>query len=145
MGGFLTKEAILGADDINTVEMYIPEWNGKVRIRTLKSVEKDRLEVSMVMANGRPAGGAVLGNIRARFAVASLVLETGEPQFTEAEIPALGEKSAAPLARIFNVVQELSAVSDADVEEMAKNFGRGRPGFSATGSPATSESGTSES
>ena len=143
MGDFLSRDAVLNAQDLETVDVYVPEWGGKVRVRTLTAEEKDRLEISLVMANGKIGDPKNIRNVRARFVAEASVDEDGKKLFRESDVIALGQKSAAALSRVFNAIQELNIISDQDIEEMAKNFGRGQSSTSVSGSAATSESGTS--
>jgi len=142
---FLTREETLAADDLEARDLCIPEWGGWVRIRTLTAAEKDDLEIGMVMdtTNGKVGETKRLDNIRARFVAAAMVDQEGRKMYSARDIKALGKKSARALSRIFTAVQEMNGISDDDVEEMEKNFGRGRSDSSASGSAATSESGTS--
>lgn len=136
---------MLAADDLETRDLYIPEWEGWVRICTLTGAEKDELEVGMVLAttNGKVGETKRIDNIRARFVAAAVVDEEGRKLYSAGDVEALGKKSARPLSRIFTAVQDMNGISDDDVEEMEKNFGSGQSDSSASGSAATSESGTS--
>ena len=61
-------------------------------------------------------------NIRAVLVAMAVVDEDGNRLFTDKDVKALAKKSAAAMDRIFAETQKLNAVSDEDVEEMAKNF-----------------------
>ena len=144
---FLSREATLAADDLETRDLYVPQkgWEGWIRIRTLTAAEKDELEVGMVLAttNGKVGEGKRIDNVRARFVVAAAIDQDGASLYSDGDIAALGKKSAPALSRIFAAVQEMNEISDDDVEEMGKNFGRGQSDSSASDSVATSASGTS--
>ena len=116
----LSRDAILGADDLPVEEIDIPEWGGKVYVRTLSGRERDRLEESI--QTGRGKGRKVsLANLRAR--VASMVLSDaeGNRMFTDQDAEALGGKSASALDRIMEVGMKLNRYSDEDVNELVKN------------------------
>ncbi len=142
---FLSREETLAADDIETRDLYTPEWGGWMRICTLTAYEKDELEVGMVLAttNGKSGKAKRIDNIRARFVAAAAVDQKGGKLYSARDVAALGKKSAPALSRIFAAVQEMNGISDDDVEEMEKNFARGGSNSSATDSAATSASGTS--
>ncbi len=144
---FLSREAMLAADDLETLDLYIPEkgWEGWVRLRTLTAYEKDELEIGMVAAaaNGKVGETRRLDNIRARFVAAAVIDKDGRRLYGDDDIEALGKKAAPALSRIFTAVQDMNGISDDDVEEMEKNFGGGQSDSSVTDSAATSESGTS--
>ncbi len=142
---FLSREETLAADDIETRDLYTPEWGGWMRIRTLTAYEKDELEVGMVLAttNGQVGKGKRIDNIRARFVAAAAIDQKDEKLYSDSDVAALGKKSAPALSRIFAAVKEMNGISDDDVEEMEKNFGGGQSDSSATDSAASSASGTS--
>ena len=62
-----------------------------------------------------------LDNVRARFAVLTLVDDKGARLFTDADAKVLGEKSAAALDRVFAVAQRLNGFSSLDAEDLAGN------------------------
>ncbi len=45
--GLLTKDDILGADDLATEDVEVPEWGGCVRVRALTGTERDAFEAAM--------------------------------------------------------------------------------------------------
>lgn len=113
----LTRDQILSVDDNKQETVLVPEWGGEVIVATMSGFARDRLEASVVGSNG----GQNLTNVRAKYVAASLVDEKGEMLFSEGDVVKLGKKSAAALDRIFAVAQRLNHITDADVEELAKN------------------------
>ena len=122
--GVLTAQEILGADDIEDVELEIPEWGGSVFVRTMTGAERDAFESSMVGAGGVADR---LVNLRARFAVLVCCDADGKRIFgqDEASVP-LGKKSASALDRIWEAGQSLNRMSDDSIEEAEKNSGSGQ-------------------
>lgn len=116
----LTRDAILAAQDIQTEEVQVPEWRGSVMVRGMTGTERDAFEASVLTGKGRNRD-VNLKNFRARLIVKSVVNGKGERMFTRADIDALGQKSAAAIARVFDVATRLSGMSDEDVEELTKN------------------------
>ena len=129
----LTKDAIFKADDIKTEELFIPEWKGSVFVRSVTCSERDDLEMQFV--NKKESKDKML--FRAMWVVATCVDADGNRLFTEADIDTLGTKSGKAMGRIFNKAQELSGMSDKDVEELEKNFGATTSDDSVSGSPVT--------
>ena len=119
--GFLTKERILAVDDIVTEDVDVPEWGGTVRVRGLSGVERDAFEASMIERRGKKVE-TNLTNLRAKLVAASVVDEKGSRLFSDADVKALGAKSAAGLDRVYDVAQRLSGISDDDVDELAGNL-----------------------
>jgi len=117
---FLTKAEILGQNDLKTEDLFVPEWDAWVKVRTLNASERDWFEASTVQRNGKKVT-TNLQNIRARLCLLCLVGENGERLFEQEDEFPLGGKSAAALDRIFQVAQRLNGLRDEDVDELAKN------------------------
>lgn len=119
--------AILGTDDMRYEIVDVPEWNGKVRIRSMTGEERDAFE-SSIAGEGKKMNTQ---NIRAKMVMLTVVNSKGERIFNKDQIDALGKKSAAALNRVYEASAKLSAITKADVEELAKNSGAGLPGDSS--------------
>jgi hypothetical protein len=120
----LTRDAIMSAQDVQTEIVDVPEWGegAQVRVRGLTGRQRDRYEASMISGAGKRMK-MDLNNIRARLVAWTVVDEGGNPLFNDADIEALGNKSAAALQRIYEAAQRLSGLSDEDMEELEKNSG----------------------
>lgn len=116
----LTRDAILAAPDIQEEIVPVPEWGGDVIVRGLTGAQRDAFEASVVEQKGKKTE-MKLDNIRARLVALSIVDEKGKRLFSDADVVALGKKSARPLQRLWDKARELSGLSDDDVEELAKN------------------------
>ena len=122
---YLTKDAILAADDLITEDVDVPEWGGTVRVRSISGAERDAFEQAIVTRRGKNVQ-TNLSNIRAKMSALCLVDESGQRLFTDADVVALGQKSAAALDRVFGVAQRLSGLTDKDVDELAENLKTGQ-------------------
>lgn len=119
--GLLTKEAILAANDLKTEVVQVPEWGGEVMITTMTAAAKDDYEQSLVnMVNGQAREN--LSNIRAKLVAACLVDEEGNRLFSSKEIEQLGSKSGKAMDRVFEAASRLNAISQDDIDELAKNY-----------------------
>jgi hypothetical protein len=116
----LGREEIFGANDFTIKKIPVPEWGGNVYIRNLNGKERDAFEASCITTNGTKREVNTI-NMRARLVARSICDAEGAALFTEADVNALGEKSAAALDRIFAAAQELSGLGAQDVENLAKN------------------------
>jgi len=123
-----SKKEILEAKDIEYEYVPVPEWGGEgafVKIKTMGGQQRDQFEDSIV-GKGKPGkkGGERemnVYNVRAKICALHIVDEDGKLLFEWEDIEALGEKSAKPLDRVATRAQILSGITDADVEELAKN------------------------
>lgn len=118
--GLLTREAILGAADVQVRDVSVPEWGGTVRVQGLTGTERDAFEAEMVQRKGRDVQ-TNMRNIRARLVAMTVVDDSGKHIFGFPDLEALGGKSARALDRVFGVAMELSGLRDDDVAELAKN------------------------
>ena len=112
----LTRDQILTADDAGLLEVHVPEWNGSVFIRVMSVGERDSFENDWTINKHRG-----LENFRAKLLQRVLCDERGELLFTVDDMPKLASKSARVMSRLFNKAIQHNAVTDADVEELAKN------------------------
>lgn len=127
----LTGEQILGVDDIKKEAVKVPEWGGEVFVKMMTGAERDVFEQAMIDSRGSDKK-ANLQNIRARLAVLTICNEAGERLFTDAQVAALGKKSAAALDRIFEKAQKLNRIGKEDVEELSKNDASGQSAASGS-------------
>jgi hypothetical protein len=116
----LKRDDILQAPDLMTEEIEVPEWGGTVRVRGLTGTERDQFENSVVEMRGKKVQ-VEMHNIRAKLAALSIVDENGRRLFSDADVEALGGKSASALDRVFSAAQRLSGLSTTDIVELAKN------------------------
>jgi len=117
---FLSKADILAASDLLSESVHVPEWGGEVLVRGLTGAQRDEFEASVVVGKGSNRD-VNIKNLRAKLVALSVVDETGALVFSDADVKALGDKSAVALQRVFEVAQRLSGLSGADVEELSKN------------------------
>lgn len=128
MGSYLGRDAILKAAALRTEEVRVPEWadpesgSDTVLVRELRGRERDEWEASLATLRGKQMVPDV-ANMRAKLAARVIVGGDLEPVFTQQDVAALGELSAAALDRVFEVASRLSGLNPQDLEEMAKNSG----------------------
>jgi len=118
--GSLSKEAILNAHDTEYELVDVPEWGGKVRVKTLTGDERDGYEQSLIDQRGNVTAPKLAG-AQARLAALTIVDDDGNRLFNDADVKALGAKSAQALNRVFDVAIRLSRMTQRDVEELVGN------------------------
>ena len=131
---YLTKAEILAADDAKFAEVDVPEWGGKVRVRTISGTERDQFEEFASQAN---KGGRKFG-VRGFLAALVICDESGKRVFDTKDIEALGNKNQKPLDRVWDVASSLNGLSEAAVEDAAKNSNGGQSEDSGSSLPAPS-------
>lgn len=107
------RESILAADDLPLVPVEVPEWKCTVYIATLNTHERELLEARHLVDKVRFA--------RERFIIATCCDENRNFLFTEADIEALGKKSAVACDRLFDVAMRVNKLGKDDVDDLKKN------------------------
>lgn len=134
----MSRDEILGQDDIKPVPVTVPEWNDQVvLIKGMTGAERDEFE-----ARNQRNGEQNLKNVRARFLVRCIVNENGTRIFADQDAAALGKKSSAALNRLWEAANGANGTSAEAQEEMEGNSGTdGMEGGSdsPSNSPAISE------
>jgi len=120
----LTRDQILGLDDLKTETVNVPEWGGAVIVRSMTAADRDEYEQSMVNSRGADEKGN-MRNIRARLIICTAVDESGKRLFTDADIDLIGAKAARAVNRVFKVAARLNALTSDDVDDLAKNSDAG--------------------
>lgn len=126
----LSRDQILGADDLEKKEVDVPEWGGSVYVRALSGKQRNQLEMIALRYSDQNDLSA-LENYNGLIAAWSIVDENGNRLFTDDEVGLLMEKSASALNTIVEEARELSGITEEDVEEIAGNSGappNGEPG-----------------
>ena len=108
----LSKAKILAANDVKLEKVAVPEWGDDVFIKTLSGSERDAFEEAYSTEKMR--------NFRPRFLVLTLCDDKGNRLFTDDEVNALGEKSAAVINRLFDKAWALNAFRSEDVDALGK-------------------------
>jgi imidazoleglycerol phosphate dehydratase HisB len=124
----LTRQEILGADDLQLDEHAVPEWGGTVYLRALTSAEREQLE-------GRVRQGTVVEGLREQLVAAAVVDVSGRALFTPADVPALAEKNGAVMDRLATAILRLSGMGAQAVEEAEKNSAAAPSGDLGSASP----------
>lgn len=119
--GLLGRDAILGATDLPSVDVEVPEWGGTVRVRMLTGGERDAFEAGTITRHGKKVEQNLV-NIRARLVALCAVDEKGERLFGEGDVEALARKSAAALNRVFEAARLLNGLTEEAAAEAAAQF-----------------------
>ena len=128
----LSREDILGADDIEIEKVEVPEWGGSVYVKGMTGKERGKLEAANVDQRGKNHRIKLI-ELRERIAVACVCDENGKLLFTQADVKLLSEKSAAPLQRIVEASNKLSGITEEDMEELAEEMEADPSSVSASG------------
>jgi hypothetical protein len=122
----LNRDAILGAVDVQTEKVDVPEWGGGVIVRGLTGDELDSFQGSIRQFRPTFDGKGmepvlVQDGMRAKLLVKCLVDEAGERLFTDQDAPALGAKNGSVIDRLYDVAARLSGLSEEEKAELEGN------------------------
>ena len=121
-GALLSRDAILGAADFVTADVPVPEWGGTVRVKGLTGRERDAYEASIISGKGKNRD-VNLRNARAKLVVVAVIDDAGSRVFDDADVVALGQKSALALQRVFDKAAELAGLDDEAIENLTAELG----------------------
>ena len=118
----LTKQQIIDANDLETVEVEVPQWGGSVLVKPLTGKQRGWFTAQLVEQR---AGGRTLRlqDIQIRLCGMAIVDEDGKRMFSDNELGLLAKKSSGALQTVFEVAQRLAGLSKEQVEELAGNSG----------------------
>lgn len=104
----LNRDSILNANDFETTEVDVPEWGGTVILRGLSAADRDHYEAEFAQTQD-------MTNMRSRLVVKALVDHEGNRLFTDKDADELGKKNARVVLRLFDLVRQMSGMSDEDL------------------------------
>lgn len=112
----LSKDQILAADDLGLLEVQVPEWGGSVFVRVMSVGERDSYENDWMVNKNKG-----VDNFRSKFLQRVLCDEKGDLLFSSQEVEKIAKKSARVITKIWEAAMKHNALTDDDVEELAKN------------------------
>jgi hypothetical protein len=115
----LGRDEILAADDLQSVTIDVPEWGGRVRLRTITAAERDAWDE--VDLKRRLAQEPVSTPVRARLVALCAVDGNGQQLFSTKDVEALAAKSAKAMDRVFGAASDLNFLSAGSIGELEKN------------------------
>lgn len=128
----LSRADIIEAQDMETVDVDVPEWGGSVRIKSLTGQERDAFEASLFVGEGAKRKQN-LKNLRSRLVAATLIDESGKALFPDdSSVLELSKKSAAALNRVFEAAQKLNGMTGAEAEALGKDLDKDPSGDSTS-------------
>lgn len=143
---FLAKQAVTLPEETADV----PEWGRAVTLRGFTSRERDLWEEDCIRRNHAKSGNGKkpvkagmtdtdYTNFRARLVARTIVEDGMRTCWNDRGEELLGAQPATVLERLFLTAQRLHGMSNADVEEMAKNSAGTEEPASASVSPSPSD------
>jgi hypothetical protein len=101
----LNRAEIIGAQDLKTVDVDVPEWGGTVRLRMLSAAERFAVnEAANVGGEFDPA------TFQTTLIERTAVNEDGTPVFDKGDAAALAAKSSGAISRVFEAAAQLNGL-----------------------------------
>lgn len=119
----LTREQIIQAPDLKTVEVEVPEWGGSVLMREMNGEERIQFEdaYKRLMADSERSDSDKAIQTMALLVSTMIVDDAGEHVFAPDDAALLAKKSSGVLVRLTAAAKKLSSISEADLDELRKN------------------------
>ena len=108
---YLSRDDILKCIDERFKDVEVPEWGGTVRVRSLTGAQRSKLITS--------SKDATVEDWIERLVAATVCDDKGEPIFTHEDVKELKNKNSAALNRVFEVADDLNAVSGRQIDSVA--------------------------
>lgn len=114
---YLTRDQILEVQDIEYKEVFVKEWNGTARIRSLTAQEREEYDSWIFTVKKLDATTS-----RARLLSMAIVDNDGNPIFTVNDIQALARKNSKIVVRLSYIAQKLSGMTPGAIQEITADF-----------------------
>lgn len=118
---YASKQQIFAINDMMYEDLFVPQWNTTVRLRSLTGFERDTFEQSLIDQRGK-RNKLDMRNARAKLVALCVVDQDGKRLFDDNEIGILGTKNAAALDTIYERASAMCGLSDDDMEELTGNL-----------------------
>ena len=130
----LSKDDILGMDDVPVEEVIVPQWGGKkVLVSGFTAAGWNAYQAAVTEIKGATRK-AKLENSTAKLVQRTVITRERKLVFSEADIEKLGTKSSAALELLARVALRLSGQGDQEIEALVKNSDAAQSGDSPTAS-----------
>ncbi len=109
----LTAEDILTACDVKEEEVFVKEWGGNIKVKSLTVDQMQRIRKD-----------AMLDGVydEEKFTMLLFTEGVSEPKFTEDQRIQLKEKSMASFGKVMVAIQKISGIESEEVTEASKLF-----------------------
>lgn len=110
----LNREQILGALDLKSESVDVPEWGGQVLVSVMSGAARDALMDTLATPQSSSRFQGVM--------IASTVVdEASKPVFSADDVEALTRKNPDVMARVVSVAMRLNGIGQKAVAEAEKN------------------------
>lgn len=116
----LTAKDILAVEDIDTAEVYVPEWDVTLRVRALTMDEIFQCRKAGTIRRPLPGGKTVEEQDAAATTRALFQLAVVEPAFTADEVVLVFKKKGTAVKRVVDAINKLNPLGDGEEAQKAE-------------------------
>lgn len=113
----LSRDEILSKKDLRREKINVPEWGGDVFVIEMNGITRDAFEQTLIIRDSKKR----LQNYRAKLVCFTVVDESGQRIFDDADTEAIGNLSGAALSKVCALAQELNGLTEKELKEAEKN------------------------
>ena len=117
----LNRNDILSVEDVERIQVEVPEWGGSVYVQSMTAEARGLLEEVMMASMNAGEKEFSQKDMRSYVVMLCVTDEKGNCLFNAKDIEALNRKSAAAMDRIFKAASEMNVLNIEASEELAKN------------------------
>lgn len=119
----LDRDALLSkaACELPIRPLDIPDLGGRIYVKGMSGKQRDSFEAWATSEKGPK-------NIRGKAAARCIVDKDGKRQYTDHDADALGNVKVSILQKVFSAIQELSGMTNEDVDELEQTSAATVPG-----------------
>ena len=120
----LKRREILTNKDFKVEPVDVPEWGGRVYVRSMTGEDRDAFEDKVLEVRDPKTGiPKSLKGLKTLLVTLTVCDKDGKRLFAaEGDVNKLAQKSADAIERIFKVAEKLSGVTDEAVRELASDL-----------------------
>lgn len=135
----LTGLDVLNANDVEIQPVDVPEWGGRVYVRTMSADARGEWEDLVFDDAGKPKKD----HFRANLVVVTCCDAAGTLLFRPDQAAALSAKATGPIERLYDAAAKLNKIRKQDVDAEKKDSPAGPGGGSPSASPSPAADPTS--
>lgn len=109
----LSREAILGAQDLQRITVAVPEWDGEVILQEMTLARRVQFERELKDNDDW---------LRCLAVAYSAIDEQGELLFSVEDVQELGKKNFKPIIKLSNAAFKLNSTREQEIEQHKENF-----------------------
>lgn len=123
----LNRREILAAKDFRLEPVDVPEWGGRVYVRTMTGQERDAFEDTVIKIRDPKTGiPKTIKGLKTLLVALTACDSKGKRLFAgDGDEKKLAQKSGAAIERIFEVAQKMSHITDEAIQELASDLADG--------------------